>query len=417
MSNLLWGTKNPAVVLTNEDFRLKRMFHAKFSLGGIDTAYTGADGDPETDGMYLYVYCKTFLTDEAIKIIYTDIDDVQRTLPASGSYSLSARKEGEIIRVISNFGLPTTEFKKAKTVDEVQITSGGRAGQEIQIWAMDQDLELIGLPLPVPFHPDFDPIRKRDTLATGKEITKLIGFRLVATLVYDQLKKEEAKRFIAIFNSAEHFWFLPHFHQAPGLKFLCFWENHWHFEFYLNQKQKYRVPEVIFRGAELIKELPKPIEEPPDHTGYWSPKHAQVENDHARFWDAGAPWMGQDLIFTEKRAFQIKYTGAGAVCKVYISHTHLATYVDGTQDLLYEFSNALYDIQSELISVIDGQVNYECMAAANQTDFDGTTEKHYDGAQSSKLLIPVDDNSENKLVLSGTNPMNNIKNQFFLIFW
>jgi hypothetical protein len=417
MSNLLWGTKNPAVVLTNQGFNLKRMFHVKFADGAIDTSSTGVDGDPEPDGMYLYIYCKTFLTNEAIKIIYTDIDGVQRTIPSTGSYSLSARKEGEIIRVISTIASGSGGYKKAKKIDEVQLASGGRTGQEIQIWGIDQDLEFIGLPLPVPFQPDFDRVEKLQTLAVGWEDSKLIGFRLVATLTYDRLKPDEAKRFVPIFNSSTHFYFLPYFYQTPQNKYLCRWHNRWHFENFLNQKEKYKVPEIIFRGVELIQELPKPLEEVFDHTGYWSPKDAGTENDHARFWNLGTPWVSQDLIFSEKRAFEIKYTGSGTECRLYISRTHLATYVDDVLDLLYQFSNVSYDVISELVAVIDGDSDYVCTAEANQTDFDATTEKHYDGTQASKLLIPVNDDSENKLVTSGTNPMNNIKNQFFLVFW
>lgn len=134
-NNLLWGTKSPAVVLTSDDFNLKRMYRVKFTDGGIDTSYSGPEGDAESGGMYLYILCKTFLSNEGIRITYTGVDDVQRTIPSSGSISLSGKRSGDIVRVVNEVSIGMDSFIKAKSVDNIVLISGGMDSQELEIWA------------------------------------------------------------------------------------------------------------------------------------------------------------------------------------------------------------------------------------------------------------------------------------------
>ena len=192
-NNLLWGIKTPAVVLTNEDFNLKKMYQVKFITGGIDSSFSGSVGDAESGGMYLYVVCKTFLSNEKVKITYTGIDDVQRTIPSSGSIDLSGKKQGDIIRVVNEVSLGMDSFVKAKSVDDVVYVSGGMAGQEIEIWGIDLDVSLIGLPIPVPYNYPFQKVKKRVDLIGGKKDSKLVGFRFVATLAYEWIENYDVK--------------------------------------------------------------------------------------------------------------------------------------------------------------------------------------------------------------------------------
>lgn len=401
---LLWGTKNPAVVLTDEAFELKKMYRVKFTDGGIDSTFSMSLGDAETGGMYIYIVCKTFLANESIKITYTGIDDGSYTVPPSGGYSLSGRRRGDIVRVVNEIALSDPEnFVKVKSVDNVELVSGGVAEQELEIWGIDVDKPLLGLDLPVPYHPKFEKSEKRVTLVGGVIDSKLVGYRLIATLAYQWIENEDVKKFLQIFNYGKHFYFLPHFEEAPNNRYKVLWDNGWEFEFWNNLKIRWQNARIIFRGAELMAKLPKAIEDVLDHTGFWSAEHARVDNDDARFWDGEDPYIKGDLVWSEKKAFTMKYTGAGVKCELYISQTHLATYVDDVRDLYYKFSNPSYNTIGEVRTVIDALGDYDCPLSPDETDFDETTENHYDATQPSSKLIPVN--------------AVDIKDTFYQVFW
>jgi len=402
-TNLLWGTKSPAVVLTGDAFNLKRMYRVKFTNGGIDSTYSGPEGDAESGGMYIYIICKTFLSNEAITITYTGIDDVQRTIPSSGSISLAGKRSGDIIRVVNEVSLGMDSFVKAKSVDSIQRISGGIQSQELEIWGIDLDVSLIGLPMPVPYHPQFRRVDKRNTLISGKIDSKILGFKIFATLTYQWLENYDAKKFVEIYNHLGNFYFIPHFENAPNLKYLVIWSNDWDFRFWKDKKKRWENPSIEFEGVNLIAKLPKPIEDVVDHTGFWSHKHARTDNDDARFWDGEEPYIRGDQIWTPKKAFQLKHTGSGTKAELFISRTHLATFIDDVLDVFIEFNNASYDSIAEAVTYLDGLSDYECNANINETDFDGTTEKHYDGTQPSSKLIAVDGG--------------NIKGVFYQVYW
>lgn len=257
--------------------------------------------------------------------------------------------------------------------------------------------------MPVPYHFPFRKEKKRNTLSGGKIDSKLIGFRFFATLTYQWIENYDVKKFVEIYNHQENFYLIPHFENAPNIKYLVDWINDWDFRFWKDKKKRWENPSIELEGVNLITKLPKPIEDVVDHTSHWSFKHARTDNDDARFWDGEEPYIRGDQIWTPKKAFQLKHTGSGTKTELFISRTHLATYIDDVQDVFIEFNNASYDIISEVVSYLDGLTDYECNANADETDFDGTTEKHYDATQPSSKLIAV----------NGAN----IKDVFYQVYW
>jgi len=340
-TQLLWGTRQPAVALTDYEFKLKKMYHVHFTDGGISSESSGPDGEPETDGMYLYVVCKTNLSNESISITYTGIDDQSYTIPVGGSLDLTLKKKGDIVRITNAIDLQTITKVLAKNVTSVTRIAGGIEKQELEIWGIDSDIPFMSLPQPPPFEPQFEPVVKTNVLLNGKYDTKFQGFRLNATLSYEKLTTEETKPFVDIFNYGGHFYLFPHFLEAPSIKFKVFWENTWNFSHWQNKRRFYAVSEITLRGVELIDKLPKPLELPTDYTGYWSSIYARIDNDDARFWDGEEPYIRGDLIWTPKKAFNLQYLGSEDECPLVISKCHIETHPGDVTDINMNLSRQL----------------------------------------------------------------------------
>ena len=343
-TQLLWGTRQPAVALTDEDFNLKKLYHVRFIDGGIDASNSGPDGEPETDGMYLYVVCKTNLSNESISITYTGIDDQSYTIPVGGSLDLTLKKKGDIVRITNAIDLQTITKVLVKNVTSVTRIAGGVAGQELEIWGIDLDVPFMSLPQPPPFEPQFEEMVKVNTLLNGAEDTKSSGFRLNAVLSYERLDTEEAKPFVDIYNYRGHFYIHPHFLEAPTIRFKVRWTNFWKFDHWQNKRQRYAVPEINFRGVELIDKLPKPLDPPLEHTGFWSSPYARVDNNEARFWDGEEPYITGDLIWTPKKAYSIQYTGIEDLCPLVISKCHIETHPGDVTDINLNLSRQLNNL-------------------------------------------------------------------------